>query len=526
MKRRTWEIALAVPFAAALLAGTVEKGSGGEKSGEAPLAAYAELVTTAEEWSPASPKPEQLVYASIRGMMGRLDPHTTFLDPDEFSGLEEKHRGSYFGVGISMQKRHGHATIVSVVEGSPSWKIGLRPGDVLLKVDGEHVDDLPNREVSEKIRGPKGTTVTLTLLRPGVAQPIELKVVRAEIPSSSVRHYFLLAPDVGYIHLSDFTQTSGREVASAIAALREKGMRKLVLDLRGNPGGIVSAAIEISDIFLAKGEKVVFTRGRTRASVQDYNAPGRGTHFDGPVVVLVNRGSASAAEIVAGAIQDHDRGLILGTTSWGKGLVQGLYPLPYGAGLALTTARYYTPSGRCIQRDFRNYYEYLTPDGRENEVRTPPADQKTFSTDAGRTVYASGGITPDEILSAPKATPFQRRLQALGVFFNFAVDYLTRHRDVSNEFAVTDDVRNDFFAFLEKEGVESAAAARKDYTADPERAAIDTQIAAEILTAKFDANAGWKRALKTDVQFERALASFGEAARIASLPKKPAKSEG
>jgi carboxyl-terminal processing protease len=526
LKRRNWAIALGIPFAAALLGGTVGKDGGGDRAATAPLAGYAELVTTAQDWSPTSPKPEQLIYASIRAMMARLDPHTTFLDPEEFSGLEEKHRGSYFGVGISMQKRHGHATIVSVVEGSPSWKIGLRPGDVLLRVDGEHIEDLPNREVSEKIRGPKGTTVTLTLLRPGVSQPIEFKLVRAEIPSNSVRHFFPIGPDAGYIHLSDFTQTSGREVASAIASLRGQGMRKLVLDLRGNGGGIVSAAIEISDIFLTKGEKVVYTRGRTRSSVQDYNAPGRSFRFDGPIVVLVNRGSASAAEIVAGAIQDHDRGLILGTTSWGKGLVQGVYTLPYGAGLALTTARYYTPSGRCIQRDFQNFYEYLTPDARESELRPTASGQNVFVTDAGRTVYASGGITPDEILPAAKATPFQKRLQAHGVFFNFAVDYLSRHPEVKGDFDVTDRVRSEFFTFLEKEDVEPAAAARKDYLADPGAEAIDTSIASEILTARFDANAGWKRSLKTDVQLQRALASFGEAARIAALPKKPAKSEG
>jgi carboxyl-terminal processing protease len=483
---------------------------------------YAELISTAGEWSAENTGPDKLVYASIRGMLSRLDPHTTFLDPDEFSSMEEKQRGSFYGLGISIQKRQGHITVISPIEGTPAWKKGLRAGDIITRINGEPIDDWTSDEAVRHLKGPKGTQVTITIRRAGLSEPIEMTITRAEIPTNSVRYAFMLGSDTGYIHLAEFTHTSSREVVAAIERLEKQGMKKLLFDLRGNPGGVLDQAVDVADLFLKKKEKIVYTRGRTASSAQDFYAPGNGPRFDGPLVVLVNRGSASASEIVAGAIQDHDRGLIVGTTTWGKGLVQGVYPLPYGAGLALTTAKYYTPSGRWIQRDYTNFYDYLNPDDENGDKRDAEAKKegKVFYTDAGRAVYAAGGITPDDVVRYEKTSKFIQRLQAHGAFFNFAVDYLARHPNTGHDTEINDALRNEFFQFLQSQGIASAADTRKEYEQDLSRVLIDAAIRTELLNSKFGLSEGWKSALHTDKQAEAALRDFPEAERIAALPKK------
>jgi carboxyl-terminal processing protease len=515
-------------FAGIVAGATLLGGAGGRKMSAAPeggtpsLSEYAELITAAGDWSAEKTAPDKLVYASIRGMLSRLDPHTNFLDPDEFSSMEEKQRGSFYGLGISIQKRQGHVTVISPIEGTPAWKKGLRAGDIITRINGEPIDDWTSDEVVRHLKGPKGTQVTITIRRAGFAEPIEMTITRAEIPTNSIRYAFMLSSDVGYIHLAEFTHTSSRELVSAIDRLKQQGMKKLLFDLRGNPGGVLDQAVDIADVFLKKKEKIVYTRGRTSSSDQDFYAPGNGPHFDGPLVLLVNRGSASASEIVSGAIQDHDRGLIVGTTTWGKGLVQGVYPLPYGAGLALTTAKYYTPSGRWIQRDYSDFYEYINPDDESNDNRDADAKRngKVFYTDAGRPVYAAGGITPDEVVRFEKTSKFVQRLQAHGVFFNFAVDYLSRHPNVPESFSVDEGLKRDFFQFIQAQGLQDAPAVRKEYEEDPSRALIDATLRTEILNSKYGLAEGWKSALRTDKQAQAAVGAFPEAQRIASLPKK------
>jgi carboxyl-terminal processing protease len=515
-------LCLGILAGATLLGGFESKRLQAGSDGGAPsLTEYAELITAAGDWSAEKTPPDKLVYASIRGMLNRLDPHTNFLDPDEFSSMEEKQRGSFYGLGISIQKRQGRVTVISPIEGTPAWKMGLRAGDVITHINGEAIDDWTSEEVVRHLKGPKGTQVKITIRRAGLSEPIDMTITRAEIPTNSVRYAFMIGPEVGYIHLAEFTHTSGRELIAAIDTLKKQGMKKLLLDLRGNPGGVLDQAVEIADVFLEKKDKVVYTRGRTSSSAQDFYAPGNGPHFSGPLVLLVNRGSASASEIVAGAIQDHDRGLIVGTTTWGKGLVQSVYPLPYGAGLALTTAKYYTPSGRWIQRDYSNFYDYINPEEEGDHRDETAHNAKVFYTDAGRPVYASGGITPDQIVKYDKNSKFVQRLQAHGAFFNFAVDYLARHPEVAKDFAVTEAVRADFFQFLQSQGIEDVSAAKADYDGDASRELIDSAIRTEILNSKFGLSEGWKNALKTDRQAHTALDGFTEAERIASLPKKP-----
>jgi len=494
---------------------------------EAPsLDEYADILTTLSEWAPESIPPDKIVYASIHGMLARLDPHTAFLEPDEFSAMKEKQHGSFYGLGIQIQKRMGKITVIAPMEGTPAYKMGVRAGDVITHIGDEELkDDVSTDDVVRKLRGPKGTAVTIRLRRVGFPEPIVLTITRAEIPTKSVRYAFMLEPGVGYVMLSDFTHTSSKELYEAIEKLRKQGMKKLLFDLRGNPGGVLEQAVDVTDVFVPKGDMVVYTKGRTASSAQEYYAPGDGPHFDQPLVVLVNRGSASASEIVAGAIQDHDRGLIVGQRTWGKGLVQSVYTLSYGAGLALTTARYYTPSGRWIQRDYSDLLAYVNPGdpdaGAQSSDEAPHGEGALFYTDAGRIVYAQGGITPDVIVKNDRDSKLLQQLLARYAFFNFAVDWLARHPNVSAEFDVTPEMRDDFFKFVENSSKYSTAAElKKAYDEDPNRALVDLAIRIEVANAKFGPEAGRRAFVSGDPQIQKALGLFGEASRIAALPKK------
>jgi carboxyl-terminal processing protease len=487
---------------------------------------YADILTTLSDWSPEPIAPDKIVYASIHGMLARLDPHTAFLEPDEFSSMKEKQHGSFYGLGIQIQKRMGKITVISPMEGTPAYKMGIRAGDIITHVGDEELkDDIGTDEVVRKLRGPKGSQVTITIRRVGFAEPIKLTITRAEIPTRSVRYAFMLEPGVGYIMLSDFTHTSSKELDEALQKLQKQGMKKLLFDLRGNPGGVLEQAVDVSDVFVPKGSMVVYTRGRTATSAQEYYAPGDAPHFDQPLVVLVNRGSASASEIVAGAIQDHDRGVLVGQRTWGKGLVQSVYTLSYGAGLALTTARYYTPSGRWIQRDYSDLLAYVNPgdpdSGAETGEQAPHAEGAVFYTDAGRVVYAQGGITPDVIVRSDRDSKLLQQLLARYAFFNFAVDWLARHPKVTEDFTVTPEIRGEFFQFVEKSTHYSTAEELgKTYAEDPNKTLVDLALKIEVVNAKFGPEAGRRAFASGDPQIQKGLTQFGEAARIAGLPKK------
>jgi carboxyl-terminal processing protease len=458
-------------------------------------------------------------------MLGTLDPHTNFLEPEEYSSMVEKQRGSFYGLGIIISKRNGKVTVITPVEGSPADRLGIRAGDVIDKVEGQPIDDLPVDTVVKKFKGPKGTKVHITILRPGMDEPLEMTVPRAEIPTNSVSYSSLVEPGVGYIRLKDFTQTSASEVAENWDRLEKQGMKKLVLDLRGNPGGLLDQAIAVSDFFLSKNEKIVVTRGRAGSQEERRVAPGKSTHARIPVVVLVNKGSASASEIVAGALQDHDRAVIAGQTTWGKGLVQFDYNLSDGAGLALTTRKYYTPSGRCIQRDYKDVLEYLSPEDEEggDADETGPArdavssqKKESFRTDAGRTVYGGGGITPDIFVKAPTLSRYATTLYARGLFFEFAVDYLAKRPLIARDFAVTDAVRDEFFKFVEaKPGLPFEKGAKATYAEEKDPLVVDRALREEILTAKFGDEAGYKVSLENDVQLKKALTLFPDAEKLA-----------
>lgn len=449
--------------------------------------------------------------------------------------MQEKQHGSFFGLGIIVGKRDGKVTVIAPIEGTPAQRLGIRPGDVIAEIEGRPVGDQPIDEVIRQLKGPKGTQVSITIDRPGFDEAIHLTITRAEIPTASVRHAFLAEPGIGFIKLTDFTRTTGREVREAITKLEGQGMKKLVLDLRGNPGGILEQSVEVADLFLRRGELIVYTEGRTPPSYQKYVAPGRGGKTDIPLVVLIDNGSASASEIVTGALQDHDRAVTVGMRSWGKGLVQSVYNLSSGAGLALTTARYYTPSGRCIQRDYSNLLEYVMPEfpeeGEDEEVEIPEtSDGKEYRTDSGRTVTGGGGITPDQTVHQMKASKLMVRLLSRGVFFNFAVEWVNRHPELGPGFEVGKNVTDEFARTLttgknplfrtEEEAIAALAAEK------PDDSPIRRAILSEIMAAKYGLEAGYRVGLRGDKQFAAALAAFPEAERLVAARSAAAPVDG
>src|SRR5271168_1731764 len=399
-------------------------------------------------------KTDKAIYdGAIPGMLHVLDPHSNFYDPKAYAQMREDQHGKYYGVGMTIQPQpttNGKTKIVVLYpfEGTPSYKAGIRPGDEILTVDGKSTEGMDTAGVAGLLKGARGTHVSVTISREGAARPIVFDLVRDEIPRPSVDLAFLIRPGVGYIHLSSFIETTSHEIGDALDNFGE--IHGLVLDLRGNPGGLLNEAVATSDKFLQKGQIVVSQRGRAFPD-QVYRATRgeEGPKF--PIVVLVNRNTASAAEIVSGALQDHDRALIVGETTFGKGLVQTVYNLSENTGLALTTYHYYTPSGRLIQRDYRgvSLYDYY------NHANALPADntnKEVKLTDAGRTVYGGGGITPDEKIESPKSNTFMDTLLYRDVFFHFAPYYLANHT-VGEDFKVDDVVLGQFKQFLTSENI-------------------------------------------------------------------------
>ena len=402
-------------------------------------------------------KADTAIYdGAIPGMLRVLDPHSNFYDPKAYAKMREEQHGRYYGVGMTIQQQNGKVYVVYPFEGTPSFRAGIHPGDVIYAVDGKIVsvdgkipDGLTSSDmVAKALKGPKGTHVQATFLREGQANPLVFDLVRDSIPHPSVDLAYEIRPGVGYIHLTQFQETTAAEVGEAIDGFGD--LKGLIFDLRGNPGGLLDQAVEVCDHLLTKGQGIVSQRGRAFPD-RNYAA----THGNGgksfPIVVVVNRGTASAAEIVSGALQDHDRALIVGETTFGKGLVQTVYNLSENTGLALTTYHYFTPSGRLIQRNYSgiSLFDYYSHGG------TAPADtasREVKLTDAGRTVYGGGGITTDEKIESPKSNHFQETLLYKDAFFHFAPVYLA-NRTVDKNFQVDAAVLAEFKKYLTSQNI-------------------------------------------------------------------------
>jgi carboxyl-terminal processing protease len=395
--------------------------------------------------------PDKAIYnGAIPGMLHVLDPHSNFFDPKSYSLLREDQRGKYYGVGMTVGPRNNKVIVIAPFAGTPAYRAGIHPGDIISAVDGKPTDNMTTSDVADLLKGPKGTTVHITVLREGAEKPLEFAVVRDEIPRYSVDLHFLIHPGIGYMHVSGFNETTEKEVQEALDQFYQAGdLKGLILDLRQNPGGLLNEGVGVADKFLHKGQLIVSHHGRSSPE-RRYTA----THGNGgkeyPLVVLVNRGTASAAEIVAGAIQDHDRGLVVGENTFGKGLVQTVYPLSNDTGLALTTAKYYTPSGRLIQRDYSNVslYDYYFDRDNINNI----ANKEVKLTDSGRTVYGGGGIAPDVKVDQVKSNHFQDALLQHYAFFNFAKHYIVGHR-VTKNFEVDENIMQEFRKSLDADKV-------------------------------------------------------------------------
>ncbi len=393
---------------------------------------------------------------AIPGMLRTLDPHSNFFDPRAFAQLREDQEGKYYGVGMQITARPGKmGKLVTIVllpmPGSPAFRAGLRPGDVITHVDGKPTEGLNTQQVAELLKGPKGTIVHVTISREGSDEPLQFTITRDEIAKHSVDAAFMLRSGIGYIHISSFNENTNDELTDALHKLNEQSLQGLILDFRGNPGGLLQEAVEVADHFVEKNQLIVYHYGRHSREKRYYANKGADSANEYPIVVLINRMTASAAEIVTGALQDHDRALVMGEPSFGKGLVQTVYPLSEKSGLALTTARYYTPSGRLIQRDYRDvslydyYYHPQTNPSEHNEVRL---------TDGGREVYGGGGIDPDIVVPEPKMTPVQEKLVRRDAFLNFGKAYLAVHKTIPRDFQTTDAVLEEFKQFLNREKIE------------------------------------------------------------------------
>jgi len=390
-------------------------------------------------------KPQDLIYAGIRGMLQILDPHTQFFEQKQYKELMIGTHGKYSGVGMVIGLREGILTVISPFEGGPAYKAGIQAGDMVTKINGESTKGITTQEAATKLRGPKGTKVSLTVRREGVDEPLEFALTRDVIKIKSVPYAGIVANGVGYIRLSRFSEDAGKEIREALIKTGKETQKGLILDLRNNPGGLLSQAVDVSDLFLPKGKLVVYTKGRLREQNRKFYSRFPPLYGDKPLIILVNGGSASASEIISGAVQDWDRGLILGTRTYGKGSVQtvlkpGLGTPFEGTALKITTAKWYIPSGRCIQK--------------KEEAKKDTAQVKKrgeiFKTQGGRTVYGGGGITPDVVYELPKLNRLELELSRKGLFFDFAVDYTSKHKGLKKDFEVTDQMLAEFKEFIGK----------------------------------------------------------------------------
>jgi carboxyl-terminal processing protease len=376
---------------------------------------------------------DELTYSSIRGILYTLDPHSYFLDPDRFSRLTEDYVGKYYGLGILIQKQEDRLVVISPIEGGPAYRRGIQPGDVISHINGESTKPITGQDAVQKLRGPKGTKVDITVVREGLEKPMEMTMTREEIPLRSISYAFILKDDIGYIHIRNFSGTTTREFEEEMAALKKQGMKKLILDLRSNAGGTLIQSIEISDEFLPSGSTIVSMKGRNKDYNNEFQAFRNNQYENIPLVLLIDKGSASAPEIVSGAIKDNDRGLIVGENSFGKGLVQTVFPLSENAAVALTTARYFTPSGRSIQRDYSHIEDYML------SKQAPIEEREVRYTSKGRMVLGQGGIAPDYEVEIPLLKDITFMLLYKGAFFTYAQKFVKKETPLSRDFIFPQD---------------------------------------------------------------------------------------
>lgn len=491
------------------------------------LADYREAVDIIDKNYIGSVEYEKITDSSVQGMLWTLDPHSSFFTRDEFNKLYQEQSSQFYGIGVSILQHRDGVYVQSVIPNTPADKAGLRYGDRFLLVDGKDARDWSSAEVSKNVRGEKGTSVKVRIERPGVAQPIDLEITRGGVPLPSIRNYFMLPNGVGYVGLTGgFQETTVAELDEAVSNLRKQGMKSLILDLRGNPGGILEQAVQVVSRFIPNGKTVVAVKGRSNyAQTRELLSEG-GEVDDFPLVVMINGGSASASEIVAGALQDYGRAVVVGTNSFGKGLVQRIYPLPFGTGITLTTARYYTPFGRSLQRDYSNgsIYQYYVNEQEEERVSNLPVPAGSpVITGNGRTLYGGRGIEPDVKATALTFNPLRSRLNEEAFYFvrqlvagkiagfeNLKADKQNFATNVAQgDFQISDKLLDAFRNFTINDS-------KSGLTAENVNSQIDyakIRLRMELATANYSNEAGAQVLLENDPQVVKAVEAMPQAAR-------------
>jgi len=467
----------------------------------ASLKKFSDVYRTVEGNFAAKIDPDQALYhGAIPGMLRTLDPHSNFFDPKAFETLREEQVGHYYGVGMMIWAPEHKILVNYPFRGSPAFRAGIHAGDQIVAVNDKSTVNAQISDVSAMLKGPRGTKATIEIRRPGVPKSMFFTVTRDEVPRDSVQTSYWIRPGIAFLKIDSFNENTGHEVEQHLSRLGENKIEGLILDLRGNPGGILQEAVAVADHFLQKGQVIVSHHGRASDEQKFVTRRGeRGPEY--PIVVLVDRGTASAAEILAGALQDHDRAWILGENTFGKGLVQAPYALSGNTALLLTIAKYYTPSGRLIQRDYshRSFYEYYSRLKGENNAH----DMR--HTDSGRTVYGGDGITPDEGYEEPKLTRLEGQLLGSLSFYFFAADYFGTHpAQLAKDWVPGDDVLNDFRGLALKRGVQASPA---DFERD--RAWISDHLREEFLVTAFSKDEADRFVLDKDPEIQKAVDSLG-----------------
>jgi len=494
------------------------------------IADYREALEVIDKNYVGSIDHEKVADSSIQSMLWTLDPHSAFFTRDEFRKLYEEQASQFYGIGVSILQHRDGVYVQSVIPNTPADKAGLRYGDRFIQVDGKDAKKWTSAEVSKNVRGERGTPVKLKIERVASKNPLDFEIVRGGVPLPSIRNYFMLSNGVGYVGLiGGFQETTADELDEAVANLQKQGMKSLILDVRNNPGGLLPQAIDVVSRFVPKGQTVVSVKGRSRyAETQELRSTG-GQIYNFPLVVMINGGSASASEIVAGAIQDYGRGIVVGTDSFGKGLVQRVFSLPYGTGLTLTTARYYTPFGRSLQRDYSSgsIYDYYT---HQEEANSNTGDVKPkppgvpITTANGRVLYGGRGIEPDIEISAPENTALRFRINDAAFYFvrqlaagkiqgfeNLMIDRQDHSLNVQpSSFQIGDKLFEAFRAY-------TVGNKESGLTAENLNSQIDfskTRIREELATANHSNEAGVQVLLEVDPQILKAIEAMPEARKL------------
>lgn len=392
---------------------------------------------------------KQMIRSGIEGMIQTLDPFSDLQDAVQHDRLMEQTEGKYEGLGMTISEREGSITVISPIDGTPAYRMGIRAGDQIVKIDGKSTQGMNTEDASRLMRGERGTSVVLTIKREGVPELLEYKIERAIIELKNVPYYGVTEDGIGYVRFVKFSKDSGKELKDAIVDLQSKGIKGLIFDLRSNGGGLLDQAVETGNLFLDQGKLIVYTQGKSEPK-RDFNSTQQSIYNDGPLAVLVDGGTASASEIVSGAIQDWDRGVVIGNTTFGKGLVQQIWPMPNETFLKLTIAKYYIPSGRCIQKPEiakRSAMQNMETEGPDSIVT---AQKEVFYTKGGRKVYGGGGIVPDIEIEYPTLKPIEYNLERQSMFFNFAVSYIAKHPNIPVEFEIDNQIMEEFRTYLKE----------------------------------------------------------------------------